>query len=69
MTKRSRGARLLLLIPLGMTTAAVPTLTACDDTSGPTRCCIVCVQGTKPCGDTCIARNVPCLLGRGCACS
>lgn len=30
-------------------------------------CCKYCDRG-KPCGDTCIARNKTCRVGRGCAC-
>ena len=31
-------------------------------------CCRVCNEG-KPCGDICIAENLPCDIPPGCACS
>jgi BACON domain-containing protein len=34
----------------------------------PSGCCKVCTTG-KPCGDTCIARDLICHVGPGCACS
>jgi len=37
-------------------------------TPTPPGCCKVCTTG-KPCGDTCIARDLTCHVGPGCACS
>lgn len=35
---------------------------------GVAQCCKVCRKG-KACGDTCIARNLTCHRGKGCACN
>ena len=33
-----------------------------------TKCCKICVKG-KACGNTCIARDKTCHVGKGCACN
>jgi hypothetical protein len=38
------------------------------DADGIQRCCKRCKRG-KPCGNSCIARNLTCHRGRGCACA
>lgn len=38
----------------------------CEQTTS--NCCKVCTD-SKPCGDSCIARNQTCSIGGGCACS
>lgn len=45
--------------------------TACEDEGckrTESACCKVCTD-SKPCGDSCIARNQTCNAGPGCACS
>ncbi len=40
---------------------------ASNDPTAP-KCCKVCTTG-KPCGDTCIAKNLTCHTAGGCACA
>jgi len=66
-----RSSRLILAASLFGLVGAGPLLTGCDD--GPTSpsdgsCCRVCTTG-KACGDSCIARNLTCHKGAGCACN
>jgi hypothetical protein len=53
----------LLLLPAA---SGIPAASACA--SEAAACCKRCKKG-KPCGDTCIARNKTCHVGRGCACA
>lgn len=62
----------LFLVPLlFLALSSFAPLIGCETTTGPNdpprTCCRVCTTG-KPCGDTCIARNLTCRSGRGCAC-
>jgi hypothetical protein len=54
--------RAVWLFPIAVT-ASVPMLQGC----GGGDCCKVCDIG-KACGDTCIAANLTCTAGDGCAC-
>lgn len=58
-----------LVVPL-IASATAPVLSACgggnDGTFGS--CCKICSEG-KACGDTCIAKNLTCTKGVGCACN
>lgn len=61
-----RGVLLGIVFALGIVSCD-----ECDteDGGGPgSTCCRVC-KDSKPCGDSCIARNQTCNVGPGCACS
>lgn len=45
---------------------AAPLTVACSDATGA--CCKTCTTG-KACGDSCIATNLTCNVGPGCACN
>ena len=61
--KTKVGLLILSLLFIGPPMVAV---TACEDTTGT--CCRVCTTG-KACGDSCIAQNLNCNVGPGCACN
>lgn len=43
-------------------------LTGCDEGCKAVGSCCKTCTGSKPCGDSCIARNQTCNKGGGCAC-
>lgn len=61
-----RRFKLPLILAVLVFSASVP-MSACeaDPTTG---CCRVCREG-KACGDSCIAENLTCNAGPGCACN
>lgn len=68
---RTRLLQLLLVPALLLLPAAsgIPEASACaSEAPAGAACCKRCKKG-KPCGDTCIARNKTCHVGRGCACA
>lgn len=67
-TKALRIMRTLRLVPLVFLGASSPAFFACSEATGPDGCCKVCTQG-KACGDSCIADNLTCNAGSGCACN
>lgn len=64
---RNRKVLTALLAFATLTFSAGAVTTACVPASGGRGCCRVCVTG-KPCGNSCIARNLTCHKGGGCAC-
>lgn len=71
MTRPARLARLALqLLPLLFALGGGLPLAGCAEptVSGGGGCCRVCTTG-KACGDSCIASNLTCRKGAGCACN
>lgn len=67
-TTRSVSTWLLRISPL-LLAGALGVSAACSDAAGPNGgCCKVCTTG-KACGDSCIAANLTCNVGSGCACN
>ena len=58
---------LALLFAMGMATVAGSQM-GCEECNLPGTCCKKC-KDSKPCGDSCIARNQTCHTIGGCACS
>lgn len=57
-------------VPEGLLLASAPAVPSASAPAPPAarRCCRVCRTG-KACGNSCIARNKTCRVGRGCACN
>ena len=59
-----KGMVVILVFALGVASCEEE---GCEP-AGSGSCCKVC-KDSKPCGDSCIARNQTCNVGPGCACS
>ena len=58
---KSTGTRIPTVAP-----TAIPIITSVPIIRAPV-CCVMCSKG-KACGDTCIAKDLACKVGQGCAC-